>query len=363
MAPDELKPGRSGRADLGVPQSDGCLCGPRRADPGGHRLQSHAAARRGAWVGGRVRLRQIDHCARHHASPGRRRPNRRRSDPVPGPRYLDHERRGVAPHSRRRHRHDLPRADGIAESLHDHRRAADRSAHVPRGRDSGRGPGSRTGDARASAPRRRRAHDGLLSASDLRRPAAAHRHRDGVAVESPAAVAGRADHRSRRHRGGGNRRSHPRHLGRIRHLHALHLAQFGIGARDLRSHHGDVLRAGGGERADRDSVSQHAPSLHPGPVCRHTRARHGQEHAPAGRDSGAVAVGRRPAAGLRLRTALRLFRCRTLRRRRGRDASRRLRCGACVALPAGCRDRLERTARSRPAQKRRRLRSTDSRGQ
>ena len=65
--------------------------------------------------------------------------------------------------------------------------------------------GARNG-ARGQAARPR-AHDALLSAPALRRPAAAHRHRHGAAVEAGAAAARRADDGARRDGGGGHRRA------------------------------------------------------------------------------------------------------------------------------------------------------------
>ena len=57
------------------------------------------------------------------------------------------------------------------------------------------------------APAGSRADDALLSASALRRPAAAHRHRHGAAVEAGAAAARRADDRARRDGRGRHRRA------------------------------------------------------------------------------------------------------------------------------------------------------------
>ena len=77
---------------------------------------------------------------------------------------------------------------------------------------------------RGGAPARSRAHDALLSAPALRRPAAAHRHRHGADVEAGAAHPRRADDGARRDGRGRHRRAGQGSRPRVRHLDALRLA-------------------------------------------------------------------------------------------------------------------------------------------
>ena len=169
-------------------------------DPGGGRFQPEGHARRGGRDRRRIRLRQVDRGARHHAVHGQERPHHVRRDQVQGPRHDRDERAGAAPAARLTDRHGLPGADGLAESGDEDRPAADGGAALPRGglhREGCLRAGAR--DARQCAPARSQANHGGLPAPDLGRAAAARGHRHGAALEPGSAAPRRADHRARRH--------------------------------------------------------------------------------------------------------------------------------------------------------------------
>ena len=100
---------------------------------------------------------------------------------------------------RQPHRHDLPGADDGAEPGAHHRAPGRRAAAA-----APRPVGGRRAQGGARAARaRRHSRRGLaarrLSAPVLRRPAPAHRHRDGAGLRARPADRRRADHRARRH--------------------------------------------------------------------------------------------------------------------------------------------------------------------
>ena len=183
---------------------------------------------------GEFGLRQVDGRARGHARPRQERPDHRRLDPVQGAR-ADHDvGGGAAQDPRLGDRDDLPGADGEPEPGDEDRPAADGSAADPRGRQRGGRPRPGAARRRGGAPARPGAHPRQLPAPALRRPAAAHRHRDGADVEAVAPHPRRADDGARRHRRGRHRRSRQGSRPRVRHFDALHQPQPRAGARDLR---------------------------------------------------------------------------------------------------------------------------------
>ena len=130
-------------------------------------------------------------------------------------------------------------------------------------------------------PARPRPHHARLSASALRRPAAAHRHRDGAAFQPAAPDPRRADDGARRHGRSGHRGSGQGPDCALRRLLALHLAQSRAHSRDLQFRHGDVFGRGGRDGAGRRRFRRRAPSLHAGPFSLDAAAGHQQERQPA----------------------------------------------------------------------------------
>ena len=266
----------------------------RGRDSGGGRLQPDRHARRGGRNRRRIRLRQVDGGARHHAVPGQERPHHVRRDPVQGPRHEHHEREGAAPAARFPDCHGLSGADGLAQPVDVDRAAADGSAAVPRQLLGAGGLRARPRDARQRAPAGSQADHGELSAPDLGRAAAARGHRHGPALEPGAPAPRRADHGARRHRRGRHRRADQGDQRALRHLDALHLAQSRTDPRDLRSHHGHVFGRGGGARHRRGSIRPDAPPLYQGAV---------QLHSATGRRQERPAAWCRSAASCRCRTS------------------------------------------------------------
>ena len=202
------------------------------------------------------------------------------------------------------------------------------------------------------------AHDAVLSAPALRRPAAAHRHRHGADVEAGAAAARRADHRARRHRRGRHRRSGQGPRQAVRHLDALHLAQSRPDPRDLRPHHRDVFGRGGRDRPGQGRVRPHAPPLYAGAVPLDPAARRRQEHAAADRHSRPIAAAARAAEGLQLRAALPPFRRRAVRRPRdpdaagdGHDATTAAACASTRSTGRRCRPNARKNQRAGQARR------------
>ena len=159
-------------------------------------------------------------------------------------------------------------------------------------------------DGARGAAARSGAHDALLSAPALRRPAAAHRHRHGAAVEAGAAAARRADHGARRDRRGRHRRTGQGARQGVRHVDDLRVAQSRADPRDLRPHHGDVFGRGGRDRHDQGRLRPDAPSLYAGAVPLDPAARRRQERAAAGLHPRPAAAAARAAEGLQFRPAL-----------------------------------------------------------
>ena len=177
--------------------------------------------------------------------------------------------------------------------------------------------------AEGGAPARPGTHDELLSAPALRRPAAAHRHRHGAAVEAGAAPARRTDNRARRDGRGRHRRPGEGSRPPLRHVDDLRVAQSGPDPGDLRPHHRHVFGRGGRNRLGQGRLRPHAPSLHAGPVPLDPAARRRQEQAAADRHTRPAAAAARTAEGLQFRPALPSFRRRGLRRRGHTDDSGR----------------------------------------
>ena len=129
---------------------------------------------------------------------------------------------------------------------------------------------------RAARPRRhpRCAHARRrLSAPVLRRPAPAHRHRDGAGLRARPADRRRADHRARRHDPEADPRPDRRPGGRARHGADPDLARPRRDRAERANDAGDVRRQRGRERPDRERCSRAArPSLHAGPVRARPRA-------------------------------------------------------------------------------------------
>ena len=172
-----------------------------------------------------------------------RRQNRRRPHQVQGQGHGRPVRGGAALDPRQRDRHDLPGADGQPQPGDEGRPAADGSADHARQGVEGGGLQARAGDGARGAAARPRAHDALLSAPAFRRPAAAHRHRHGAAVEAGAAAARRADHRARRDGRGRHRRTGEGARQGVRHVDDLRVAQSRPDPRDLRPHHASCIPA------------------------------------------------------------------------------------------------------------------------
>ena len=158
----------------------------------------------------RVRLRQVDRGARHHAATWARTAASSAARSCFKGRDMTHdERGGAAPASAARRspwsiRSRWPRSTRRCRSAEQLAGGADLST-----RGVTRGGGARRGRARCSAQRpaaRPAAHHGVLSAPDLGRPAAARRHRHGAAVQPGAAAPRRADDRARRDGRGRHRR-------------------------------------------------------------------------------------------------------------------------------------------------------------
>ena len=219
-----------------------------------------------------------------------------------------YERGRAAAAARQRDLHGLPGADGLAESQHDARRAAHRSAALSRGhfRAGGRRPGD--ADARRRQAAGSRTGDEFLPAPDLGRSAAARGHRHGPAVEPLLAAAGRTDHGARRDGRGRHRRTDRRDRGALQHLDDLHLAQPRPDPRHLRPDQRDVFRRGGRRGYGARGVRPDAAPLHPGAVRRDSAARRRQDGPAAGADPRPVAAAARASARLFLRAALRPLR-------------------------------------------------------
>ena len=161
--------------------------------------------------------------------------------------------------------------------------------------------------------------DALLSSSALRRPAAAHRHRHGAAVEPGAAPARRAHDRARRDGRGRHRRPREGSRQAPGHVDDLRVAQSGPDPGDLRPHNGHVFRRGRRNRLGQGCLRPHAPPLHAGPVPLDPAARRRQERKAVDRHPRPAAAAARAPEGLQFRPALPSFREGSVRRRRDTD--------------------------------------------
>ena len=143
-----------------------------------------------------------------------------------------------------------------------------------------------------------------LSASALRRPAAARRHRHGALVEPAPPDPRRADDRARRDGRSRHRRAGQGPDPALRGVVALHLAQSWSDPRDLRCRHGHVFRRGRRDGPREGRVRSGAPSLYAGPFPFDAAAGNEQERQSAGPDSGPAAAAARTAEGMQFRPPL-----------------------------------------------------------
>ena len=139
---------------------------------GGREGQLRDRARRDLRAGRRIRLRQVDHGARHHGAAAAPARDRRRLDQARRPRHRESRRGRAAPAARQAAGDDLPGADDGAQSAAPGGPADRRDVHPARGRELAR--------RRSAAPSR------CWRACAFRRPSGA---RATIRTSSPAACA------------------------------------------------------------------------------------------------------------------------------------------------------------------------------
>ncbi len=251
----------------------------------------------------RVRLRQDDDRAVHHAAAPAGRAHHRRQDRAERAGDLQPQRRPDAARPGQRDRHDLPGPDDVAEPDDDHRRPdlGDREAAPRRGRQDRPGAGHRGAPAGGHAPPG--GAGGQLPAPAVRRDAAAGDDRHGAGLRAQAAHRGRADHRPGRHHPeadpGAHRRpaqaardgGHPGHPRPRRHR------------RPGRPGGGDVRGPGRGDDEHAPAVREPAAPLYRGPV-RRPPGEGGGRRDPALQHPGHAAGPDQAAAGLQVRRPL-----------------------------------------------------------
>ena len=168
-----------------------------------------------------------------------------------------------------------------------------------------------------SAPPRARHHGGRraagpraavrpLPAPDLRRPAAAHRHRHGADRPTGPADHGRADDRPRRHGRGGDPRPGARPARPARHRAAVHQPQSRHRGANLRPRRRHVWRRAGRAGRRPPGLRLPCPSLRARPARLPADARQRQARRQAAADRRPALLAGGAHAGLRLRAALRL---------------------------------------------------------
>ena len=146
--------------------------GGRHAPRGGGQGQLRDRARRDVRARRRIRLRQVDHGARHHGAAAAPAGDRRRLDPVRRPRHREPRRRRAAPAARQAAGDDLPGADDGAQSAAPGGPPDRRDVHPARR--------ARAGATPSAAPSR------CWRACAFRRPSGA---RATIRISSPAACA------------------------------------------------------------------------------------------------------------------------------------------------------------------------------
>ena len=191
-------------------------CGRKQAR-GGRQGQLRDRPRRDLRPGRRIRLRQVDHGARHHGAVAATAGNRRRHDQFRWPRHRESGRRRGAPPARQADRDDLSGTDDGAQSAAPRGTADRRDVYPARRRKLARSatPGHR--GAGAGARSGARAACARLSVPALRRHAPARDDRYCARLLARSADCGRTHDRARRHGAVRNRRPDARTLRRERH--------------------------------------------------------------------------------------------------------------------------------------------------
>ena len=191
--------------------------GDGRHPRGAQRVVRHRQGRdRGA--GGRVRLGQDrDGAVDPQAPPLPLRLAPVRQDPVQRRESVGPVDQRAPPGQGQQDFDDLPGADDLAQPVAHHRAAGRRSAEDPP-RHVGQG-GARAGARSPGEGRHRRSQRPapVLSASAVRRPAAAGDDRHGARQRARPVDRRRADHRARRHHPGANPRPAAQAQGRVQH--------------------------------------------------------------------------------------------------------------------------------------------------
>ena len=206
--------------------------------------------------------------------------------------------------ARRQGLHGLPGPDPGAESRDAHRRSA------RRGLPLSRGPGQE-GGAREGArepPSRRHPRPGrdaqALSLRALRRTAAACGHRHGARGEPAAAHPRRADHRPRRHRGGGDPRPHRGVARAHQRRHPADHAQPRTGRASLRACRRPVRRPARRRGAGQGGLHRPAAPVHHGSAALRAAVRDEQDGRSPADHPRDLAGARRSSRGLRVLGAL-----------------------------------------------------------
>ena len=208
---------------------------------------------------------------------------------------------GDAGGARRGNRAHLSRADDRAQSGV-HRRRPDRGnaarppARHPAGRQDSRGGVAGCGARPRSGGARPR-----LSASALRRDAAARPHRDGAGLQALAGDRRRAHHRARRHDSGADSRPAARDEVGIQPVAAPDHARSGHHRRDRRPRRRHVRGSHRGRRIGPRDLARAQTSVYAGPARIDSRRRARRASA---RHRGHRPDARRAAAGLRLQPPL-----------------------------------------------------------
>ena len=275
-----------------------------RSRPRGRRRQLRRACRRDAGHRGRIRLRQERLRQVDHAPARRAGADRRRLDPVQGPRPRASRRRRHSRGARPRDRHGVPGPHDVAEPGPAHCATARRGDDGARPLHAGGGAPPRDRPAAAHGRGLGRPHREFVPASILRRHAPARDAGHGLLQRAFAAHRGRTDHGARRDDPGADPGPAARAEPRPRHRRHPDQPRPRRDRQYLLARAGDVRRRGGRGRRARGSADRSAPSLHLGAAARRAAHRCADRGSPADHHRGPAAGPARLAIRLPLSGAL-----------------------------------------------------------
>ena len=222
-----------------------------RGRGGQERLVPHRP-RRDAGACRRVGLRQVGDGARDHEAPAAHGACLRRQPRAPrGNAHRPVQRTADARRPRRPHLDDLPGADVVAEPDLPGRQPDRRGAHPAPAPDQEAGAGAGARSPEGGAHSRAGGAARAISASALRRAAAARDDRHGDRQQSGIPDRRRADDRARRDRSGGNPETDPAASGAARHGRAAHHPRPDHRREGQRQRRRDAKRPCGGDERDR----------------------------------------------------------------------------------------------------------------